>query len=187
MFKREIRVIGWDDISSPRVPGKEVLIIGAITRGGNFLDGMLSTKITYDGLDATEKISKSINNSRHKPQLRIIMTDGITFAGFNLVDIKELYRTTELPVIVIQRKMPDLKKFLSALKKFDDYNERKLIVKHAGKVFKYNKICFQKAGITKNDAIEIIQICTTHGNIPEPIRVAHIIATGLSGESKGRA
>ncbi len=187
MFKKEIRVVGWDDASSPRAPGSKVTLIGAITRGGGALDGVLSTKVTYDGLDATEKISRVINNSRHKAQLRIIMTDGITFAGFNLVDIKELYRATELPVIVVQRKMPNLKKFLSALKRFEDYDERKTIVKHAGRIFRCGKIFFQKAGLTASEAAEIIKLSTTRGNIPEPIRVAHLIATGLSGESKGRA
>jgi len=187
MFKSEIRVIGWDDAPHKRGQRKRVLLVGVITRGGKYIDGMLSTKVKYDGLDATEKIARAINKSRHRDQLRCIMTNGISFAGFNLVDIKELARLTSLPVIAVQRKMPDVKSFISAMRKFKDFEKRKEIVKNAGKIHKCGKIYFQKAGISVKDAREIIKICTTHGNLPEPIRVAHIIASGLSGESRGRA
>ena len=38
------------------------------------------------------------------------MLDGITYGGFNVVDIEELYRETGLPVIVIMRSCPDFEK-----------------------------------------------------------------------------
>ncbi|MCD6092462.1 MAG: DUF99 family protein [Candidatus Aenigmarchaeota archaeon] len=187
MFKKEIRVIGWDD--APFVKGKKQLVTlaGVIFRGGNYIDGLLSTKVEYDGLDATEKIIDSLNRSRHKDQLKIVMTDGISFAGFNLVDIKEVFEKTSLPVIVIQRKKPDIKKFVDAMKIFDDFDKRRDIVRRAGKIYKFGKTFFQKAGLTRKDAEEIISLTTTHSAVPEPIRVAHLIATGLSGESHGRA
>ncbi|MEM5829038.1 MAG: DUF99 family protein [Candidatus Aenigmatarchaeota archaeon] len=189
MIKREVRVIGWDDTKFERNQKDKVTLIGVIVRGGSFLDGMLTTKVAYDGLDATEKIAKAINNSRHKDQLRYIMTNGISFAGFNLVDIKELYKFTNLPTIAIMRKMPNIKKFIDAMKIFDDFEKRKEIVKNAGKIYFFQKkrIYYQKSGISKKEAEELIAITATHSNVPEPIRLAHIIASGLSGESKGRA
>jgi hypothetical protein len=37
-------------------------------------------------------------------------------------------------------------------------------------------------------AARIIQITSTRSNIPEPLRVAHLIATGIVlGESRGKA
>jgi endonuclease V-like protein UPF0215 family len=185
-MKKEVRVIGWDDASFKRRQKRKIFLIGVITRGGNFMDGILTTKIKYDGLDATENIIKSINNSKHKDQLSYIMTNGISFAGFNLVDIKAVYEETSLPTLAIQRKMPDIERFINAMKIFEDFEKRKEIVKNAGKIYKFNKIYYQKAGMSRKDAEELIRITATHSNIPEPIRLAHLIASGLSGESKGR-
>jgi endonuclease V-like protein UPF0215 family len=186
MIKEEIRIIGWDDCRF-RFDSKKVLIVGVIFRGSKAMDGLLSCRITKDGLDATEKISSAIKKSRHYDQLSIIMLDGISYAGFNLVDIKELSRKTGIPVIVIQRKKPDMIKFLGAQKKFGNYEKRKNIVKRAGKFYKYNDVYYQKSLISSEDAEKILDLTCSRSNIPEPVRVAHLIASGLSGESRGRA
>lgn len=188
MFKPQIRIIGWDDEAFVKgLKNQKVRLVGAIIRGGDYLDGVLSTHVGYDEMDATGKIIDSLNSSRHKGQLRAIMTDGISFAGFNLVDIHELNKKTGLPVIVIQRKKPDIDEFMKAQKRFDDFNERKKIVEKSGKFYRFEKIWFQCAGISEKEAREIISLSTTHGNVPEPLRIAHLIASGLSGESRGRA
>jgi len=186
MFKPEIRIIAWDDCSF-RYRTKKVLLVGAIYRGGSFMDGLLSTQITKDGLDATKKIIEAVNKSRHYDQLSVIMLDGITFGGFNVVDVKHLAKQTKMPVIVIMRKKPDMKKFLDALKKFPGFARRKMIVKRAGKIHEYKNIFYQKYGISGRDCEQILRITCIRSNIPEPIRVAHLIASGLSGESRGRA
>jgi hypothetical protein len=48
-------------------------------------------------------------------------------------------------------------------------------------------VYMQCAGIGPDQAAKIIKLTATHGNIPEPLRVAHIIATGIvCGETCGR-
>jgi len=190
-IKPEIRIIGWDDTRHVK-ESKHIILIGAIYRGANYIDGMLSTIVTKDGTDSTEKISQSIRKSRHYDQLSVIMTDGITFGGFNIVDLKKLNKLTKLPVIAIQRKKPDMKKFMAAIKKvFPDWKERISIVKRTGNVNQYRDkgivVYYQYAGMNKDECEKILELTCIHGNIPEPIRVAHLIASGLSGESKGRA
>ncbi|MBI2579114.1 MAG: DUF99 family protein [Candidatus Aenigmarchaeota archaeon] len=190
MFKPEVRIIAWDDCSF-KYRTKKVRLVGVVYRGGSFPDGLLSSSIKKDGLDATEKISAAINSSRHYDQLSLIMTDGITFAGFNVVDIKQLAKQTKMPVIAVIRKKPDMQQFLQALGKFGSLKKRKNAVRNAGKIYKYKSrfgdIFYQKRGLGSRDAKEILKITCIRSNIPEPIRVAHLIATGLSGESRGRA
>ena len=42
-------------------------------------------------------------------------------------------------------------------------------------------------GLKLEDAMEIVKFSTTRSAIPEPLRVAHIIAAGIvTGESKGK-
>ncbi len=192
MIKSEIRVLGFDDSAFQKNSESLVPVIGVVFRGGKFLDGVLKTEVKVDGLDATEKIVKLINSSRHKQQLKVIMFDGITLAGFNLVDIKEVNEKTSLPVIVINRKMPNLEKVKNALKNFEDFEKRWEIVLKAGKIkecrIKNKKIYYQAVGLEDEEAKEIINLTSTRSLIPEPLRVAHLIATAIvRGESYGRA
>ena len=190
-IKQEIRILGIDDAPfTPRTSGK-VMIIGTVFRGGTWLDGVLRTKISIDGSDSTNKIVKMVCSSRNKDQLGVIMLDGITFGGFNIVNIKKIFEKTEIPVIVVMRKFPNFDKIKTALKRFVDWEKRWNRVLEAGEVHKISNeetIFIQTCGIDLDDAKEIIRISTTRSAIPEPVRVAHIIAAGVeTGESKGNA
>jgi endonuclease V-like protein UPF0215 family len=193
MLKSEIRILGFDDGAFTARSKELVPVIGVIFRGGKFLDGALATVVTVDGNDATEKIVKLINTTRHKQQLKVIMFDGITLAGFNVVDVKKLSEQTKLPVIVINRKRPDLKKVKAALKNFEDFEARWQAIKNAGKikecyVKEFKKIYYQNVGIDDETTKEVIKLSCTRSFIPEPLRVAHLIATAVvKGESYGRA
>jgi len=192
MIKEEIRILGVDDGPFTK-KDKEVIVIGVIFRGGEFLDGLVRTYVGVDGLDATEKLSEMINSSKHKQQLKVIMLDGITLGGFNIIDVKKLYSETKIPVIVINRKIPDLKSIKTALEKnFDDFEKRWKMILNAGKIkeVKLEKfsIYYQNLGLDDEEAEEIILVSTKHAQIPEPLRVAHLIATGIvRGESEGHA
>jgi hypothetical protein len=46
----------------------------------------------------------------------------------------------------------------------------------------------QLAGLTKDKAEEFIKLTTKNADIPEPLRIAHIIASGIvRGESYGKS
>ncbi|MFH8119217.1 MAG: DUF99 family protein [Candidatus Aenigmatarchaeota archaeon] len=193
MLKPEIRILGFDDGAFTPRSTELVPVIGVIFRGGKFLDGLLKTEVKVDGNDATEKIIQLINSSRHKQQLKIVMFDGITMAGFNMIDIKEIFEKSKLPVIVINRKIPDIAKVKNALKRFEDFDKRWEAVKNAGPIKEcfvkdFKKIYYQNVGIEDGVAREVIKLSCTRSYIPEPLRIAHIIATGIvKGESSGRA
>jgi hypothetical protein len=193
MLKSEIRILGFDDAAFESKAKGKVPVIGVVYRGGKFLDGVLRTDVEIDGLDATEKMTKLINSSRHKQQLKVIVFDGITLGGFNIIDIKKLHKKTGLPVIVVNRKHPNLKEVKNALKKFKDFKKRWKIIKNAGKIKSCTlkegkKVYYQSVGLDDEETEEIISISSTHSFIPEPLRVAHLIATAIvKGESGGRA
>lgn len=193
-IKQEIRILGIDD--APFVPhtNQQVMLIGTVFRAGTWLDGVLRTYITVDGNDATNSLIEMVNKSRHLEQLGVMMLDGITFGGFNVVNIQRIFQETGVPVIVIMRKYPDLDKIKKALKNFPDWEERWNHILKAGKIYKVDKIHDQEpiymqiSGIHKEDARNIVTLSATRSAIPEPIRAAHIIAAGVTtGESKGNA
>src|SRR3989338_11686312 len=187
MFKKEIRVIGIDDAPFRKFSKGKVFVIGTVFRGGTLLDGILSTKVNVDGSNSTKKIIEMVNKSKFKPQLRCIFLDGIAVGGFNIIDIRELKKKTRLPVIVIIRKKPDIVKIKGILTRLNKKSKIKLLEK-AGPVIPAGKIYIQIAGLSIGKAKEILEIVCTRSHIPEAIRLAHIIASGIIyGESRGRA
>ncbi|MEM3823322.1 MAG: DUF99 family protein [Candidatus Bathyarchaeia archaeon] len=189
VIKPEIRVLGVDDGAFiPRAKGF-VPIIGVVFRGGLYLDGVMHTKVEVDGLDATEKIVSMILKSPHYKQLRVIMLNGITIAGFNVVDVKKLNTKTRLPVIVVTRERPNLEEIYEALKKLPKMEERWKAILNAGRIIEAStrseteKVYIQISGIHEDDAKKILHLTSTRSSIPEALRVAHIIASGISFDS----
>ncbi|HIJ98368.1 TPA: DUF99 family protein [archaeon] len=191
-IKRELRILGIDD-GPFKFKGKgNAILVGTVFRSGFWLDGLLTTKIKIDGFDATKKIIEMVNKSRHKDQLRVIMLDGLTFGGMNFVDIHKLNDKTGLPVIVVNRRRPRFEKIKNALKHFKDSAQRWKFIEKAGEIQQVNignhNLYIQTAGIMVEDAQKILKLSCTRAKIPEPLRVAHLIAAGIvKGESKGRA
>lgn len=190
MLKKQLRVLGIDD--APFNPGdKTVPVIGTFFRGGEWMDGVLSTSVEVDGEDATYQLIQMIGRSKFKPQLQAILLDGIAVGGFNVINIHSLNKYTGIPVIVVVRKMPDFEKLEKTLKKLGMEKKYQLMEK-AGKPgevrIKNGKIYLQAAGISFEEAKNILKICCTRSYLPEPIRAAHLIGAGIvKGESKGRA
>jgi endonuclease V-like protein UPF0215 family len=186
VIKPEIRVLGVDDgVFTPHVKGL-VPVVGVVFRGGYWFDGVMHTKIEIDGFDATEKIMSMIINSPHYKQLRVIMLDGITFAGFNVVNIKKLNSETKLPVITVTREQPNFPEIREALKNLPKREERWQTIRSAGKMFEVStrseneKVYMQTSGILEEDARKILQLTSTRSSVPEALRVAHLIASGIS-------
>jgi len=186
VVKPEIRVLGVDDGKFVPHSKSQVPVVGIIFRGGYWFDGVMSTLIAVDGFDATENISKMIINSPHYRQLRVIMLNGITLGGFNVADIKALNAQTGLPVIAVTSKKPNLEEVHAALKNLPCSEERWAAVMNAGELFSITtrddqrKIYVETAGISKPIAEQVLRLTSTRSRIPEPLRVAHLVASGIS-------
>jgi uncharacterized protein len=184
VIKPEIRVLGIDD--GKFVPHTEgsVIVVGVVFRGGCWLDGVMHTNIAIDGFDGTERIASMINVSPHCKQLRLVMVYGITFAGFNVVDIKRLNLETGLPVVALTLEKHDLEAVRRALDNLPESEERWKMILAAGKIHEVRcrgkKIYMELAGISDADAREIVKLTSTRSSYPEPLRVAHLIASGIS-------
>jgi len=190
-MKSQIRLLGVDD-SPFTFTEKYATVIGVVMRGGEYLECVLKNQVAVDGNDATYVCNEMIKNTRHRKQLKAMLLDGIALGGFNVVDVEEVYSDTNLPVITITRDKPDFRKIKKALQKnFEDWKERLNLMKK-GKLYKvetlHNPVYVKCIGVSIDEAKEIIKLSTIRGAIPEPIRVAHLIASGVTrGESYGKA
>ncbi len=187
--KPEIRVVGFDDGTfsfSSKLERDKTILFGVVMKGSKEVVGAVSRWITVDGTDATEKLIDAVVNSRFK-DLRVIMLKGITYGGFNVVDLEVLHRETGLPVIVVVRKRPDLKAMELALRKhFPDWEERVELLRKAPPLLEMipGKLYVQALGLEPRTAFEVVRTTTRTGLIPEPLRLAHIVASAvMTGES----
>ena len=192
-LKGQIRVCGIDD--APFAFGDrsaKAVVIGTIVRAPSYLEGVLRFEVSVDGDDSTDNIEGALQPSRFREQIRAVLIDGIALGGFNIVDIQKLSESLDLPVITVTRDEPDMRGIESALSKyFDDWEERigrissvPIMTIEAEK----KPIFVSYAGTDPDEVRSILRITTLRGSIPEPIRMAHIIASGIvRGESRGKA
>ena len=190
-MKRQARVLGIDD-SEFKFRDSTVPIAGAVIRAPSYIEAVMRTEITVDGRDACGAIVGMVGASRYRDQLRLILIDGVTLGGFNAVDISLLYDTLGIPVATVTRERPDMEKMKNALEKhFADWKERyEIISKHSLEKIRTGDYSVYTAyvGIQKKDLEQVLRDTTIRGAIPEPLRIAHLIATAFArGESRGRA
>jgi len=182
-MKAGIRVIGIDDAPFSKRSDRRVLVIGVVSRPDR-VEGVLSTSIERDGDDSTQKLIKMIGKSRFAPITKAIFLQSAMLGGFNVVDIAQLSKRIGIPVIAITRKQPGARDVAGALRKLGMAHKLKLLRPPV----KCGRLWVQLAGIDKTEAEKLIAKFATKSNLPEPVRLAHLIATGMAkGQSRGRA
>jgi endonuclease V-like protein UPF0215 family len=186
-MKQNFRVLGIDDAPF-RFDQERTMIVGVVVRAPGYIEGVLSSDVEIDGMDATDRIIAMVEGSRFKVQLKGMLIDAGCLGGFNVVDIERLNKGLNVPVITLTKDKPDIASIESALKAhFEDWERR--FAHLSGPMtttasLRY-KLYIRTAGISTKDAELMLTRCTVRGAIPEPVRLAHIIAGGLvSGESK---
>ncbi len=190
-MKPHLRVLGLDD-SAFSFDEQEVVVVGAVVRLPNYLEGVLKTTVEVDGTDATERLAEMVGGSRYGENLAAIFIDGIALGGFNIIDIEALNSDLHTPIVTVTRDKPDLESMKTALKaKFEDWERRfELISKtelHEVET-EHKPLYVQVVGEDLDIIKGIIAKSTVLGALPEPVRMAHLIATAMkTGESHGRA
>ena len=130
------------------------------------------------------RLAEMIEKSKFKSQASFLILDGINFAGFNIVDLPLLSKRLGIAVIAVQRKKPRMQRIEKALDKFKDKKKRMELIEKAGEIYPSGKIFFQCFGTDRKTVKTVLAKTTKYSNIPEPLRLAHMIASGTTlGES----
>ena len=182
--RHSFRIIGVDDgaFRPARTKGQSTLLVAVLLQNSRIL-AIRVGRIAIDGTDATQVLSSLVRRMRYDA----ILLSGISFAGFNLVDIKKLSQATRRPVIAITGGRPNNVAVRSALQKhFPDWKERWSVVGNAGRLYsckplpKEPKLYFEVGGASAAFAKRIIVSSARISRLPEPIRVAGLVAKGLT-------
>lgn len=153
------------------------------------LDGSHVTRvragwIDVDGMDATDRALKllaglSFSNCP-------LLLAGVTFGGFNLIDPRTLQRMFRTPTIVVVGSRPDNSAMKHALvSHFPDWRKRWGIIGSLGMLHQVrtvaseNPLFFEAFGCSTVEARKILKSWALVSRVPEPLRVAGLVARGL--------
>lgn len=190
-MKAKSRFLGIDDAPF-RFSDESVPVVGVVVQAPSYIEGVLATLAEVDGHDATERITAMVRSSRYRAGLAMVLIDGTAVGGFNVIDVDALHQAIGRPVVTITRRKPDLAAIETALKRrFDDWEERLAVIRRHGVESirtKHGAVWVTYVGAKRAEVHEALSLTTVRGVLPEPLRVAHLIAAGIMrGESRGRA
>lgn len=179
-------VIGFDDGPFDHEHRGRVLLVGAVCARTR-LDGVVAGHVRRDGRDSTERMIELIEQSQFRDHVRAVLLQGIAVAGFNVIDVHALSAGLGVPVLVVTRRRPRLERVRAALSHTRGAERKWRLIERAGAMEPLGKLWVQRVGISCEQAQALLQATTLHGNIPEPLRLAHLIAGGITaGKSRGR-
>lgn len=188
-MKIHARILGIDDSEFCSNDDK-VKIAGVLARIPFYIEAVMISEADVDGTDINTVLKDMILRSRYKEQINLILLDGITFGGFNIVDISDLNRTLNIPIATVTRRRPSMNAIKTALKKhFNDWEKRYSCIQSARpkrfRIGSHTMYC-RGEGISDDELSFALERTTIHGAIPEPLRVAHLFASAIArGESRG--
>ncbi len=182
--KRHLRVIAIDDGPFQRRQRSAVVAAVGMTVPGS-VDGILATRVRVDGTDATDRIVELLRRSPHLAGSRAILVDGISVAGFNVLDLDRISRALGRPVVSITRQSPDLSSIRQAIRKYFPRDARRrirLVERHppAETLIGVHARWIAAVGANRAEARRLVERTTLVGAWPEPLRVARLVARAIA-------
>jgi uncharacterized protein len=176
--KRGIRVLGVAE--SFRPSQRWSVLSGVVMRGDLVVDGLVIGRASVGGDDATASIA-SLYRRLGRNDVNLIMVSGCILSLYNIIDVDGLAAKTKVPIVcltyretagieeAIRRHFPD-----DAEEKLVSYRalgERKKLVLKSGRA-----VFARTSGISPSEASRVVDSFTLQGSVPEPVRVAKLLA-----------
>lgn len=182
---RKIRVIGFDDAPFVRRSQGPVAVAGVVCAGTRF-EGMLWGQVQSDGWDATDVLSQMLQESKFLPQLHLVLLDGISLAGFNLIDLPLLAARIQRPCVAVMRRSPNVSAMEFEMRRLPRAEQRLEILNRAGEIHAYPPFYFQVCGASAAVVAKALLQLTDCGHVPEALRIAHLITSAVMKGESGR-
>jgi endonuclease V-like protein UPF0215 family len=177
--------IGIDDgpFLSRRLGGSKAPLVVAQLNGPHLVKARAAW-IRVDGLDATSVASRLLSSLQLRDSP--ILLAGATFGGFNIINPRVLQRKFRTPALVVIGSRPNNRAVKRALMRhFPDWKRRWRILSSLGplrqvRAFRNEGPIFYEAfGCAGDEARRILKEWAYVSRIPEPLRVAGLVARGL--------
>ena len=146
------------------------------------LEAVRVGRVTVDGTDGTRRVRALVRALGALDGARAVVLDGAVVGGFNVLDLDELSRSLRLPVVAVTRRSPEFSRIRAALDKWfprSAASRWKLLRAH--RLFRVptvgEPIWAAAVGCSRADAVRLVQRTSVRGFWPEPVRLAHLVAS----------
>jgi endonuclease V-like protein UPF0215 family len=151
------------------------------------IDGVGITKSTLRGNDSTQNII-SMYESMQRNDINCIFIGGAIISMYNIIDANKIHQSTGLPVIAITFRNSEgiantIKKAFhddweAKLEQYHNLGERQQVKLKTGK-----SVFIRNLGLSLSNSIVMLNHFTHQGSIPEPVRIARLIARAYVNKS----
>lgn len=160
-------------------------LAGVVMRRDFVIDGFVFGSATVEGDDATDVIV-SMYERLARDDISFILVSGLIISLYNIVDMKKLWKNTKIPIIgvtyvesdgmedAIRYHFPN--SYESKIKQYQNLGTRTKISLHTK-----HDIYLRVEGCDIKEAKKLLDAFTLQGAIPEPLRVAQILAKAELG------
>ena len=178
LAKRGLRALGIAESFSGRASST---MAGVVMRKDLRIDGVAIASLTVGGMDATDAVL-SIIASLGRRDINVAMVSGSVVAWYNILDPEAISGKTGLPLIVVTYEdsgglegdiIHHFPGDEARLKAYRNLGERVPVLLRDG-----SKVFIRAAGLSPEDAARILRDFTRDGKVPEPVRVARLVARG---------
>ena len=176
--KPGIRALG---VAESFRPGQKTsTLAGVVMRSDRVVDGLGVGRTSVGGDDASASIAR-LYRRLNRNDVNVLMVSGAILSLYNIIDIDELLRSTRLPVICLTYKetsgiedsirhhFPE-----GAEAKLEAY--RKLGGRKRLRLKSGHLVFARTAGLEQAETKSVLDLFTLQGSVPEPIRVARLLA-----------
>jgi len=179
--KKGLRGLAISESFTPK--SAKSILCGVVMRRDFILDGFTFGTTTIAGDDATKTILEMYENLK-RPDVSYVLISGLIISMYNIVDIKKIYESIKIPIIgltyndsqgieeSIKHHYPN--SFESKIKKYNKMGAREKIT-----IGKTSEVFVRKEGCSLPDVKYLLNELTLQGSIPEPLRVAQLLARSL--------
>jgi endonuclease V-like protein UPF0215 family len=157
-------------------------------QGAASVEGVAVTSFPVDVDGATEHLAEWIGGMRWHPMLHAIVVGGVTIAGLGLIDLEGLSARLRVPVLAVTRRDTAANEVSRALIAAGLSDRLSLLERLPAARRVEDGLYVACAGAEIEFATGILRATRRRAQLPEPLRVAHLIGAALArGSSKGRA
>lgn len=181
ILKQNVRILGIDDGPFLRGRDDRTPLVGVLMRMDFVIEAVLVDSVPIDG-NGTLRAIETFTNRIGGQNIHAILAEGITFAGFDIVNPEEIHDRTGIPFISITRGKGDLDSMVSALEAHGDENKIRVLRALRPEKVTIGKTPFilNMSGLPRGEALTIVQKLMRVGNVPEPVRIADMIASAIA-------
>ena len=182
VHKKGFRALG---ISESFIKGvsEESTLAGVVMRADGAIDGFTFARATVGGMDATDKVLEMCKGLG-RDDINVILLNGCVISWYNVIDLHRVAEETGLPLIcVTYNESQGLERYFREL--FPRDWERRV------EVYRRNRsrtpirlstgytVYIRFIGMGMEEAKGVLNKFTSHGSIPEPLRVARLLARSI--------